>query len=66
MHRRFVPIEVHHELAIPALIKVRDKVWAEALHLYREGARANMNRGLAAEAEAQADKFRIETKSKTS
>ena len=46
-NRRFVPIVLRDGVNVEAwMAEVREQLWAEALHLYREGRRANLPREL--------------------
>ena len=58
-NRRFVPIVLSTGCAFEPLAEAnRGQWWAEALHLYREGIRANLPRDLLAEAAATAEVHR--------
>ena len=59
-NRRFVPIKFERGANVEAhLHEVREQLWAEALSMYRLGARANLDRSLLNDAAAAADKFRF-------
>ena len=46
-NRRFVPIVLREGVNVEAwMAEIREQLWAEALHLYREGRRANLPREL--------------------
>ena len=58
MARRFVPVEVYAELNIPHYQSCVDLLYAEALHLYKQGERANVPRDMWEDAEDHAEIFR--------
>ena len=61
-NRRFVPVVLEKGLDVESTIpEIRERLWAEALHLYRRGVRANLPRDLHGEARAAAEEHRYKT-----
>ena len=57
-NRRFVPVKLNWPLDVDKLKQIRDRLWAEALYLYKQGVRANLPEHLWKPAAVNAEQHR--------